>query len=365
MAALSLFFSAVGSAQACPPSPRYPEKLPYRFSNFVWWSDVELRSLIKRRVPALGDELATTPEAEDRVREALVALLKEKGIAAEVQSNEPSNFALTAERAPGAPEPAIAFSILSPQVLIDEVVLSDAPESLKASLQENLQRRAGHEYSSSQDWMVRSDCADELNSRGYLEARIVVSHGAPRRDGDHYLVNLLVSIEAGPQYHISAITADGGPLRKGGGLSQYFAAKPGDVAVPNPFGRLAGDLRSVYWHYGYAAVEIHGPPVLDRQHALVSYHLEVVPGPIYHLNTLTIHKLDSVQEGKARELLGMKPGDVFDELAINGLYQRIRTEPTLAAYSFTFNPAKDPAAAKVDLTLDFYKTSDASSVTIK
>jgi hypothetical protein len=61
----------------------------------------------------------------------------------------------------------------------------------------------------------------------------------------------------------------------------------------------------------------------------------------------------------------MKLGDVFDEMAINGLYHKLTAEPTLAADSFTFSPQKDKAVAVVDLTLDFYVVSDESSVTIK
>lgn len=363
---LSLGIANPVTAQIPKPAAAYPAHLPYTFSNFVWWSDNDLRALLKKRIPGLGDEVATKTAAEGKLRDALTALMKEKGIVAEVQSNEPSDFALKAERAPGSPEPSIVFSILTPQVLIERVTVSSALENLPGSLQEDLQRKvAGHEYSSGQDWLVRSNCEHELQAKGYLEPKITISHDAPRKDSNLYLVNLLISVDAGAQFHISGITADGGPLLKGRDLSQYFTERVGDLAGVGPFGRLVGELRSVYLHYGYAGVEIHGPPVLDRERALVSYHLEVTPGPVYLLRNLTIHKLDAAQESKARELLGMKPGEVFDDLAIDRLYQKIRAEPSLSGYSFTFSPAKDPAAARVDLTLDFYKVSDASSVTIK
>jgi len=68
--------------------------------------------------------------------------------------------------------------------------------------------------------------------------------------------------------------------------------KPGDIAGIGPFGRLAGELRDLYCHYGYADVDIRGPRVLDRSRGTVSYHLEVVPGPLYRLRTLTIHAPD-------------------------------------------------------------------------
>jgi outer membrane protein assembly factor BamA len=365
LAATVLSLAAVGTAQASQTAPNYPKHLPYSFSNLVWWSNDSLRALLKDRMPGLGDEIAPTPAAERRVRDELKALLKEKGIVAEVQSQEPSNFSLSAERAPGAPGPAILFSVLSPQVLVDKVVLTQVPNGLMDALSENLRRREGHEYSGDQDWLVRSNSEEELNSKGYLEAQVEVTHDAPRRDGDHYLVNLIVSVKPGPQYRISSITADGGPLLRGRDLSSLFTQKVGDVAGAGPFGRLAGELRALYWHNGYADVDIHGPPVLDRSSGLVSYHLDVTPGPVYHLRSLTVHNLDAQQERKARELLGIKPGDVFDQMAVNGLYHKISTDPALTAYGFTFGPIKDKTTANVDLTLDFYKSSDKSSVTIK
>jgi hypothetical protein len=355
----------VCGGQTATKAPSYPTSLPYGFTNFVWWSNDEIRTFLKRRIPNLGDEIAPESGMEHKIRDTLTMMLKEKGIAAEVQSQEPSNFSLTAERAPGSGPPAIAFSILSPHILIDKVIVSQAPEDLTASLNENLRRRERHEYSGGQDWLVRSNIEEALEAQGYLDGKIDISHDAPRRDGNDYLVNLRVSVKSGPQYRIGSISADGGPLLTGRDLSSHFSQKTGEIAGAGPFGRLAGELRAFYWHYGYADVETHGPPVLDRSNSTVSYHLDVVPGPLYHLRNLTIHNLSTEQENKVRELLGMKPGDIFDVTAINGLHHKISTDPLLGATSFTFSPAKDKRTAQADLTLDFHKVSDESSVTIK
>lgn len=204
-----------------------------------------------------------------------------------------------------------------------------------------------------------------MNAKGYLESQTEISHDAPRQLRDHYAVNLLVKVDPGPQYRVAAVSADGGPLLTGRDLSSHFTKKPGDIAGTGPFGRLAGELRDLYWHYGYADVVIHEPPVLDRSRGEVSYHLEVVPGSLYRLRILTIHALDPDREKRVRELLVMKPGDVYDGMAITNLYRKLPADPQLAVYGFTFSPMKDKAASQVDLTLDFYKVSDKSSVRIE
>jgi hypothetical protein len=364
-AAFALATAAPAFTQAAKPLQEYPARLPYAFSNFVWWSDEELRAALKKRIPDLGDEIATSANVKGQIRSELKQLLRDKGIVADVLSEEPSDFALTAETVPGAPSPAIVFSIGSPKILVDKVVISQAPDDLLPVLTQRLETRAGHEYSERQDWLVSSDAGEELKPRGYLDALIDVTHDVPRRSGDHYLVNLLISIKSGQQFRIGSITADGGPLLTGRDLSPFFTAKVGDVAGSDPFGRLGGELRDFYEKYGYADVKIQGPPVLDRAHALVSYHLGVTPGQVYHLRILTVHNLNAEQESKVRELLGMKAGDVFDGTAIGTLYHRLSTDPSMASLGFTFSPTKDKSVAMVDLTLDFYHQSDNSSVTIK
>lgn len=355
----------VCAAQTPKDLPSYNERLPYAFSNFVWWSNDDLRGLLKSRIPGLGDEIAPGSPMEHRIHDVLTLILRQKGIVAEVQSTEPSTFALKAERAPGSPPPAIVYRILSPSILVDRVIVSGAPESVAVGLNARLRSSEGHDYAGSQDWMVRSNAHDQLESKGYLDAEVEISHDSPRLIAGHFMVNLIVSVKPGPQYRIGTIAADGGPLVEGRDLSSYFTEKPGDIAGTGPFGPLAGELRALYWHYGYADVDILGSPVLDRPNAKVSYHLEVVPGPVYHLRSLTIHNLSPEQEQRVRELLGLMPGDVFDGMAVNDLYRKLANDSLLAGYGFSFGPKQDKVASQIDLTLDFYKVSDKSSVTVR
>jgi outer membrane protein assembly factor BamA len=347
-----LAISTIAWAQA---APNYPAQLPYRLSNFAWWSDSDLRAQLKQRIPGLADEITPASGTEGTVRNELETLLKEHQIVAQVQSEEPSPWSLTAERAPGAPPPAIVFSIRSPQIVVDKVMVSGNDAGLGPEASESLQAKEGQPYSAEQDWKIRSVAEEALQADGYLEAEATVSHDAPRRDGDRFLVNLSVSITPGRQYHISSLSAGGGPLLPGKDLSPSFSSKPGDLAGHNPFGTAPADLRTYYWRAGYADVDVHVKPDLDTKKALVAYRLDVTPGPQYHLQNLTISNLSAEQESKARSLLGLKPGDVFDQTAINSLHRKIAADPLLAGYGFTYSPKKDKATALVDLSLDFFK----------
>jgi outer membrane translocation and assembly module TamA len=348
--------------------------LPYSFSNFVWWSDEELRALLEKRIPGLGEEIATRTSAESRMREALTELLKEKGVVAEVQWEEPSNSALEpldpmffGMRLPERPKPTIVFSIFSPKIQIDKVLLQSEAADAIAVLQTEAKSLEGRAYSASGDSFTKFRLSELLEQKGYLDAQIHLSHSPPRKDGDRFLVNLSISIDAGPRYHVSTIKANGGPLLAGRDLSQFFRVKAGDLGGRNPFGPLENNLRQFYEHYGYADVYVETQTNLDREDALVEYRLNVVPGPVYHLRSLIIQNLKADQEDRVRDLLGMKPGDIYLGEAVTDLYRKVHNEPLLKGYNFGFGPKRDRTANLIDLTLDFHRegSEGESSVTIK
>jgi outer membrane protein assembly factor BamA len=363
---LLLGLAVEGTAQTTKPAPNYPTHLPYSFGNFVWWSDDELRALLKKRIPGLGDEIETTSVAVGRMRDALKALLKEKGISVDIYSEEPSYFG--SARDPEAPAPSIQFSILNPQILLNKIAWKVEPENLAALLQADAHWGEEKPDSAFGDWFRRSRIKEVLHQNGYLDARVQISRQPPVRDGNHYQVSLAVSVIAGPQYHVSTITADGGPLLTGRDLSRFYGMKEGDVPGRYPLADLESKLREFYLHYGYADVEIKNQAVLDRVHVTVSYHLDVIPGPVYHLRRITVENLDAKQESKVREMIGMKPGEIYLDEAVMNLYHKIADEPLLKGYSFGFGPKRDNTANVIDLTLSFHKEggeSGESSVTIK
>jgi hypothetical protein len=369
---LLLTTSALSPGQNPNSAHSYPSHLPYGFSNFVWWSDDELRTLLKKRIPGLDDEIATTTVAEGKLRDALTELLREKGIVAEVQSQEPSNSAFapldpmfSGRHLPERPKPAIEFSILSPRIQIDHVLLQSDSEDAVAVLQAEAKSFEGKPYSASGDQFTAFRLGEVLGQKGYLSAQVHLSHQPPRKDGERFLVDLSISIDSGPKYHVSSITADGGPLLAGRDLSQYFGIKKGDVAVSSAFWNLEPKLRAYYEHSGYADVDFEDQPTLDRDKGLAVYRLVVVPGPIYHLRGVTVQNISPEQESKVRELLGMKSGDLYQDDAVNGLYQKISDEPLLKGYRFSFGPKRDRVANAIDLSLNFYKEGDQSNVTIK
>jgi hypothetical protein len=338
---------AQSNSQIPAPAARYP----YMFTNFVWWSDADLRAELTRRIPGLGSEIAPDSREESRIRAVLELLLKQKGIQTNVQSIEPSQQEY-GTRDPNAPLPSIQFSILAPpEIVIENLVVEDGPPEATETLAREAHSLQGRPYATSSFWLLKEQVKDALDGVGYLTARIDVEPDQPKRDGERYLVRVIARIAAGPKFHVATVRADGGPLLQGKDLSPYFALKAGDVATSNAFGRLVNSLRSVYWHAGYANVAFEGAPVLDVAHALASYQLKVIPGPLYHVRKIEIEGLSPEQKEVAGRMFGLKAGDVYDQLAILKTSEEVSKEaPSLKGYGFSYIQRPDKESNVVDLT---------------
>jgi outer membrane translocation and assembly module TamA len=361
-----------GLSQAVKSSSEYPAHLPYSFSNIVWWSDDELRSLLKTRIPGLGDEIATTSVAEGRMREALKVLLQEKGIRAEVQSEEPSNSSL--QHPPmnmlGVDDQdiptfihTISFSVLTPRVIYGRITVTSDAQDLTPAIEAEFKDTEGRQFTTGSIDFAKTRLGKISEQYGYLASKVTIQRDPPRKLGSDWATDIKVEVDAGPRFHVSAISVDGGPLFDGKDLTQLVNIRKGDEACRSPFERLGPELRSYYAQQGFADVKIRQEPKIDREHATVEYTLKVIPGPIYHLRSLKIEKLSTEQEKRVRDLLGMKPGDIYHEDAITNLYRKVSGEPSLKGYGFGFSPKPDKSAGMVDLSLSFFREGGSTTVT--
>lgn len=336
-------------AQSSAPAPKL---YPYRFSNFIWWSDSDLRVALKHKLPSLPDTLIPFSPMEGDVRLALIELLKTKGIHADVQVFDPPEQVTPPW--PDAPQPTISFTIAAPpQILVGDVSVDGAPAEMLTSIQPIAQRLSGSPYGQ-YPHMTELRLHTLFQSSAYLSATSTTLPGTPTRTApDHYVVPCTINIDPGPAYHIGSISIDAGPLFAGADLSNYVLEQPGDLVVPHMLTRLVTTLKNTYLRAGYPDVEVADDPVLDKQKALASYNIHVDPGPIYHLRNLTILNLDPAREQVVRDILDLKPGDPYNKLVFGFLFAKLHNNPLFTGYTFGSHPQQDENDHLVDLTITF------------
>jgi hypothetical protein len=343
------------------------ERLPYTFSNFPWWTDDQIREELKHRVPSLSDEVGRGSAQEAQVRDALTAMLAQKGVHATVVSDEPSPTSAVVSAfmktlpfyIPGtAQRPHIVFSISAPQILVGGINIDASPEG---DLVSRVSRQMeGKPFDASAIPLQAHQLSEPLQRHGYLSAEVAITAGHPMRVGDSIYVPMRAEISAGPLYHVGMISADGGPLLRGRDLSGYFDLQTGEVATPYAFDRLESSIMTVYFQAGYASVHFADQPVLDPEHATATYRLETVTGPQYRIRTVTVKNLSPTQEAEVRKMLALAPGDVYDQIAVDELHNKVQENANLKGLDYSFAPATDRNLNVIDLTLDFFKDAQSS-----
>jgi outer membrane translocation and assembly module TamA len=348
------------------------DHLPYTFNNFAWWTDTQLRAELKQRIPGLGDDLVGGSAQEARVRAELTSMLLAKGVHATVVSNDPSAVSTQVSAFMASlpffvpdgsdPRPHITFSIAAPQVVIGTVTVDAAPDSQSDLLARIAQQIEGKPFDSNSLQLQARQLVEPMEHNGYLSASIRLSPGQPQLQDGRYTVPLDATVDAGPVYHVGLVSADGGPLLRGRDLSPYFDLQPGEVATPYAFQRLESSIMTVYFQSGYASIHFQDVPILDREHGIATYRLLVFTGPQFRLRTVTLHNLSPAQENEVRNLLELQPGDVYDQVAIDELHQKVQESANLHGLDYSFVPQTDRQHNVIDLTLDFFKDTAQSSL---
>lgn len=288
--------------------------VPARFSDFVWFSDDELRRSIHERVPLFNGELPATGRLPDQVSDVLQALLVEKLIAGHVDFLRKENKQSKLE--------AYDYNVSGISIRIHGAEFPGAGADLSPALQTAAEGIQDREYS--RDYMenvVAHTLLPAMHEHGYLKATCdtpqpkVVKTENPQTDlnqNPRTYVDIAFPVNPGSQYKVKdwqwvdnkAIPTDA--------LQPLIHLKAG--AAANTV-QLSDDLRGVQTLYGtrgYVTASVKADAEFDDANRTVSFRLDVNEGPVFHMGELEFRGLDNSLEARLRAAWKLRPGDVFD-----------------------------------------------------
>ena len=142
--------------------------------------------------------------------------------------------------------PSIIFSVAMPKIVFGRANVQSDAEDVRGEIEEEIKGYEGRPFGSASLTLSRWRQEKILQRRGYLAEQLQVQRKPPYRKGEAYAVDWTAVVNAGPKYHISSVSVDGGPLFEGKDLTSLVRGKEGDVAGSSPFASLGPQLRAYY-----------------------------------------------------------------------------------------------------------------------
>jgi outer membrane protein insertion porin family len=333
--ALTIRLTPAGGGQA----------LPVRFANFVWWQPDELLKVLEARVPLFTGTLPLQGNQTGEVEDALVALLRDKGI---------PGARITAMPPVGGPG-AVILSIASPEILIGETKFIGTVPAVDVKLN-TINREIVDRDFDLQDYTstIRNSVQEIFEDAGYLDiSNDPPVFSAPRKDLGRYAVDAEVTVHPGALYRVGAIHIHPEPPLSEAALRAALPLKPAAPASASD-ARVAADMLARLYT-DQAFLDAHTSVAVDKvpSNDTVNYSFTFSPGAQYRLAAVDTSALPPDLQQEFAGLWRAAPGALMDKSFFATLRQ---TAKQLHTRSGIFVAAKrDPVKHTIVLFLQLRK----------
>lgn len=327
--------------------------LPVVFDNFAWFADGDLNAAIKSDVILYDGRAPEAGTILDRITESLGRFVLRRGVRGDVVHSVGSS--------PTTDQREIVFRVEGVELAVAAVEFSDNLAKTSRELQERVPDIVGKAYSRSAMETFEFEQVRPI----YLAAarlRVKFPQVSARLEGNPSDPNVarvvvVAPIEPGPAYALGAITWSGNSAIPSDALGRLITLKPGGPADGMAIEAAWVRVAEAYEKIGYLDAKVDAKAEFDEKAARVSYSAAIAEGPQYRMGQLVLTGLSTEGERRIRNAWRIQPGTIFDQsiyedFLANGIKE------AFAGLPFHYDKIgrflqKDPAAAKVDVLLDF------------
>jgi outer membrane protein assembly factor BamA len=324
-----------------------PKLVPILFDNFVWFSDAELLSSLRARVPLFDGKLPLRGSLDDQVAGVLNSILEEHKILGRAEGLQSGAL--------NAPISSYTYAVKFHPVIVRNVEFPGAGPAEIPLLQTAAQPIPGQEYLRS---AMRPQ--EELNllpvylARGYLKAQFAEPQAKIVTDGPRTLVDVSFPVTPGAQYRTTRVEWTGNTTLASDKLQSMIHLARGE---PINAVQLQNDLEAVKRFYGtkgYLMASVTPRLVTDEAAATVAYNFEVVEGDVFHMGELQTDGIDPSAASKLEAQWQMKKGDIFDVTYLHRFFEVLYHDFGLSrSYSVIPKQTVDRQQKTVNVTLRF------------
>ncbi len=317
--------------------------VPATFANLIWWTPAELDTTLRQRVPFYRGGIPPAGNLPDSIDAALTSMLAEKGVHGTVvnASVAPSNT---------HPQPSWEFRLDDPSVRLASATLTGTPAALASSMQRVIQHLSGSHYD---DRALADQLLSPLRDAGYLDAQLTSIAATVEPATSGYAVRYTATVVPGDIFRVTAISWQPTTIYAQDAFTHDAKLHNGDLASQKSLLETEQAILNAYLHLGYLDAYVDAHPQKDAATHTVNYSLQVTPGEIYHLKSVTPLNLSAPAQKDFDFGWLLKPGAAYDPLYTANFLTNNTALRSLAGYTASFQAAADSQTHLVDLTINF------------
>ncbi|MGB8508983.1 MAG: POTRA domain-containing protein [Pyrinomonadaceae bacterium] len=329
--------------------------VPVVFDNFVWFTDEELKTAVRRSVPGFDGLAPAGGGVTDTIKSVLQDLLHQRGVAGQVEY-------MPSADASGR-NPQHVFTVKGANLRVCDVHYPGAVGVQEALLVQKSGALFNNEYSRSfVENFVESNLIPIYHERGRLRASFLPPKVKMQTTGECNGLDVSVQIDEGQIYLWDKAEWVGNGSLTAQELDAALGMKASELANTAKIEKGTNAVRKAYSRKGFLAVQINSSPLFDDAGRRAGYRFQIDEGPQYRMGALFINGLSEQDSNNLRGRWGLLSKEIFDAGYIDLFAKKnlaefaadLRREGRtfdVSKFEGTFKP--DHEKRTVDVTLNF------------
>jgi outer membrane protein insertion porin family len=273
---------------------------PVVFDNFIWFSDEELATAIKREVPSFNGSAPDAGNTNEAIKQALQNLLTERKLPGQVEYNLTEHEHMF--RVEGVPMSICTLHFPGAQSVPEQKLI----EATRSSMERQYSRQSANTFPKYGLYPIYREL-------GHLRASFGTPVAKPESNENCEGVELTIPVNEGAVYSWAKAEWSGNQVLSAQELDAALGMKPGEVANGKKFDKGLSEVKRAYGKHGHIQADMNPTPEFDDATPKVTFKIAVNEGPQYRMGTVEFKGFSPVDAALLAEKWNLKSGDVYDQ----------------------------------------------------
>ena len=282
---------------------------PVVFDNFIWFSDEELATTVKRVLPSFAGSVPDTGNTTELIRQGLQELLASHKLPGTVE------YSLTETghvyRIGGISLPLCTLHFPGAHDVSEDKLGA----TMKSQTDPNYSRQAATAFPQYGFYPLYYEL-------GHLRASFDAPVAKPDPSGKcENGVDLTIPVNEGLVYSWAPSQWSGNQVLTPTQLETALGMKTGEVANGKKFDKGKHEVEKAYGKQGHILAHLNSTPQFDDSARQVTFKIEVSEGPQFHMGTIDFKGFSESDRSALIESWKLKAGDIYDASYIDRFFR--------------------------------------------